>query len=170
MKFPFVLLLSSVLAFWACSDDSSSTSAKDEPVPSSDSKSEAKSSDSKAKSSSSKKEAKYDCTTDNGVVVAYPAGGEKFKLGDTITVVYGADASLAGPFFIFKYRENEDDMGTELTEEAAGEENPDGKTCYEQKVWLDPDLLNASDEAFIQVVPYVKTKNNGKSGKFTVAE
>lgn len=177
MKLPYVLFLSCALAFMACSDDSSSTSAKDEPVASSDSKKEVKSSDSKEKSSDSKEKssdskdnAKYDCTTESGVVVVYPAGGEKFKLGDTITVVYGADPSLAGPFFSFKYRENEDDYGTELTEEAVGEENPDGKTCYEQKIWLDPDLLNTSDEAFIQVVPYVKTKLNGKSGKFTVAE
>lgn len=163
MKLPYVLFLSCALAFMACSDDSSSTSAKDEPVASSDSKKDDKSSD-------TKKEAKYDCTADGKVVVAFPAGGEKFKLGDTITVVYGADPSLAGPLFIFRYRENEEDMGTELLDESAGEANPDGKTCYEQKVWLDPELLNASDEAFIQVVPYSKTSKNGKSGKFTVTE
>lgn len=162
MKLPFVLLLSSALAFLACSDDSSSTSAKDD-APSSSS--------AKAKSSSSAKaEAKYDCTTDDAVVVAYPAGGEKFKLGDTITVVYGAAPSLAGPLFIFRYRENDEDSGTELLDESAGEENPDGKTCYEQKVWLNPELLNASKEAFIQVIPYSKTSKMGKSGKFTVAE
>lgn len=144
MKLASVVLLSSALAFLACSDDSSSTSA------------------------SSK--GGYDCSTSSGVVVAYPAGGESFKLGDTITVVYGADPSLAGPLFIFRYRANNDDMGTELTEESTGEAKPDGKTCYEQKVWLDPDLLDTSDEAFIQVVPYSKTSKNGKSGKFTVTE
>lgn len=175
MKFPYVMLLSCALAFWACSDDESSTSAKDEPVASSDSKakssdSKEKSSDSKEKSSDSKDDAKYDCTTESGVVVVSPAGGEKFKLGDTVTVVYGADPSLAGPMFRFVYHENGEDMGTDLMEESAGEENPDGKTCYEQKVWLDPDALNASDEAYIQVVPYVKTRLNGSSGKFTVAE
>lgn len=146
MKFPYILLFSCVATFIACSDDSSTTSA---PIT---------------------KETKYDCSTEEGVVVAYPAGGETFKLGDTITVVYGADSSLAGPFFSFKLRENEDDVGTELTDEAVGEENPDGKTCYEQKVWLDPELLSASEEAFIQVVPYVKTKLLGKSGKFTITE
>lgn len=156
MKLPYVLFLSCALAFMACSDDDSASASTSNDEPKS--------------STSEKKDAKYDCTTDDAVVVAYPAGGEKFKLGDTITVVYGAAPSLAGPLFSFRYRENDDDYGTDLTEESAGEENPDGKTCYEQKLWLNPDDINASDEAFIQVIPYSKTSKMGKSGKFTVTE
>jgi len=162
MKFAYVALLATTLAFWACSDDDSSSTKPSTETPSS-------SSEKDSKDNGSSTEA-YDCSTEDGVVVVYPKGGEKFKIGETIKVVYGADASLAGPQFIFRYRENESDMGTELTDEAVGEKNPDGKTCYEQEVKLDADLVNASDEAFIQVVPYVKTKKNGKSGKFTVSE
>lgn len=153
MKLTYAAILATSLAFWACSDDSSSTSASDEKTPSSDSSS-----------------AKYDCTTEDGVVVVYPKGGEKFKIGETIKVVYGADPSLAGPQFIFKYRANENDAGKELTETSVGEQEPDGKTCYEQEVKLDASLVEPSKEAFIQVIPYVKTKKNGKSGKFTVTE
>lgn len=155
MKYSYVAFLAFALAFGACSDDESSTTApKDEkPAPSSDSNS-----------------AKYDCTVEDGVVVAYPKGGEKFKLGETIKVVYGASPNLAGPQFNFKYRANENDPGTDLTDESAGEVNPDGKTCYEQEVKLDAELLDPSNEAFIVVMPYVETRKNGKSGKFTVTE
>ena len=162
MKFAYVAILAASIAFWACSDDESSTTKPSSETPSSSSQK-----DSKDNGSST---ASYDCTTEDGVVVVYPKGGEKFKLGETIKVVYGADPSLAGPQFVFKYRENEEDMGAELIEESAGEKNPDGKTCYEQEVKLDGDLINPSSEAFIQVVPYSKTKKNGKSGKFTVTE
>ena len=156
MKLAYVALLAPTLAFWACSDDeSSSTSPKDE----------------KPTSSSDNGAEKFDCTTESGVVVVYPKGGESFKIGATIKVVYGADASLAGPQFVFKYRANDEDPGTELINESAGEKNPDGKTCYEQEVKLDASLgVKASNEAFIQVVPYSKTNKLGKSGKFTVTE
>lgn len=171
-------LIALSLAFFACSSDDSPSSAgnDDNGAKSSSSVSkEEKPSASKDVSSSASKDdknssAKYDCTTSDGVVVVYPEGGEKFKLGDSVTVIYGADPGLAGPFFYFKYRANEDDIGMDLTDEAAGEENPDGKTCYKQTVYLDPDLLDASEEAFINVIPYVKTQKNGKSGKFTVTE
>lgn len=143
MKFYSAALLALAMAFAACSDDDSPSSASS---------------------------SKYDCSTSDGVVVVSPKDGDKFKLGDTVTVIYGADPSLAGPYFYFKYRENDGDMGVDLTEEAAGEENPDGKTCYEQKVWLDPDVVNPSKEAFINVVPYVNSKKNGRSGKITVTE
>ncbi|MBO7412644.1 MAG: hypothetical protein J6U20_03140 [Fibrobacter sp.] len=162
MKLAYVALLATSLAFWACSDDESSSTKPANETPSSSSEKDTKDNGSQSES--------YDCTTEDGVVVVYPKGGETFKLGETIKVVYGADPSLAGPQFVFKYRENEEDMGTELIEESAGEKNPDGKTCYEQEVKLDGDLINPSSEAFIQVVPYSKTKKNGKSGKFTVTE
>ena len=162
MKLAYVALLATSLAFWACSDDDSSSTKASSETPSSSSEKDSKDNGSSTES--------YDCTTEDGVVVVFPKGGESFKLGQTIKVVYGADASLAGPQFIFKYRENEEDMGTELTTEAVGEKNPDGKTCYEQEVKLYGNLINPSSEAFIQVVPYVKTKKNGKSGKFTVTE
>lgn len=153
MKLTYAVILATSLAFWACSDDSSSTSASDEKTPSSDSSS-----------------AKYDCTTEDGVVVVYPKGGEKFKVGETIKVVYGASPDLSGSQFRFAYRANEDADVNDLTESSAGEKNPDGKTCYEQEVKLDASLVEPSKEAFIQVIPYAKTRKNGKSGKFTVTE
>ena len=156
MKLTYAVILATSLAFWACSDDESSTSASNNnPTPSSNSNSGT---------------AEYDCTTSDGVVVVYPKGGETFKIGETIKVVYGADPSLAGPQFIFKYRANEESEGSELTSTSAGEENPDAKPSIEQEVKLDASLVEPSTEAFIQVVPYVKTRKNGKSGKFTVTE
>ena len=38
----------------------------------------------------------YDCSVKDGVKVAYPKGGESFKIGDTITVVFGADVEDSG--------------------------------------------------------------------------
>lgn len=112
----------------------------------------------------------YDCSVSEGVVVVYPKGGETFKVGDIVKVVYGASPDLAGPQFIFRYRATDDDTGEILVDTSAGERDPDGKTCYEQEVILDASLVRPSTEAFIQVIPYVKTKSNGKSGKFTVTQ
>ena len=156
MKFSYVAILVAALAFWACDDDDSSSTKPSSETPSSSSN----------KDSST---ASYDCSVEDGVVVAYPKGGEKFKLGETVKVVYGASENLAGPQFIFRYRASENDAGTDLTDEAVGEKSPDGKTCYEQEVVLDAELAT-SEEGFIQVIPYVETRKNGKSGKFTVTE
>lgn len=151
MKFTKAILMAATLAFFACDSGSSSSADDGGDTP-----------------KSSNSNVSYDCTTDGAVVVVYPAGGETFKMGDTVTVVYGASKKHAGPMFIFRYRENDGDMGTELINKSAGEANPDGKTCYEQKVVLDPELINPSDEAFIAVLPYNDQAKQGKSGKFKV--
>ena len=156
MKLTYAVILATSLAFWACSDDESSTSASNNnPTPSSNSNSGT---------------AEYDCTTSDGVVVVYPKGGETFKIGETIKVVYGADPSLAGPQFIFKYRANEESEGSELTSTSAGEENPDGKTCYTQEVVLSDDYAEPSDEAIIRVVPYERQSKGANSAAFKVKE
>lgn len=153
MKFPYAILMAASLAFFACDSGSSSTSAEDNDG---------------GKTPSKQETNKKDCSVDDGVVVVYPAGGETFKMGDTLTVIYGASANLAGPMFRFVYRENADDMGTDFMTRSAGEANPDGKTCYEQKVVLDPELINTSDEAVIAVIPYNKPAKMGKSASFKV--
>ena len=38
----------------------------------------------------------YDCTVKDGVKVVYPKGGESFKMGETITVIYGSDVQGSG--------------------------------------------------------------------------
>ena len=44
----------------------------------------------------------------------------------------------------------------------------DGKTCYEQKVKLSKDVVEATKTGIIRVVPYEDTKKGANSGKFTV--
>ncbi len=148
MKFSFALTRSLIafglVALAACSDDSSSASA-DEPSGQG-----------------------YDCSVTDGVKVVYPAGGESFKMGDTITVVYGSDVKGSGYQFLFKT--SEDDKGLDMLPESAGPEAPDGKTCYEQKVVLDEEWAEATDTAIIRVQPYEKTAKAANSGSFKVSE
>lgn len=113
-----------------------------------------------------------DCSVTNGVVVVSPAAGEKFKIGDTVTVVYGSDIDAGG--FRFQYRENEDDSGTDFFKTSQGpsgpKDAPDGKTCYEQKVVLSKEKVIPSKEAFIRVIPYNETSKGANSATFTVTE
>ena len=141
MKFSHALILASSLAFRACDD---STSASDEGGKS------------------------RDCSVSDGVKVVYPAGGETFKIGEKITVVYGSSVQGSGYRFVFKT--SEDDIGKDLLEESAGPESPDGKTCYEQEVVLDKNLVKATSNGIIRVVPYEKTKKAANSGTFKVKE
>ena len=114
-------------------------------------------------------EVKNECSVKDGVKVVYPEGGETFTVGDTITVVYGSDVQGSGYRFVFKY--SEDDPGVDLLDESAGPENPDGKTCYEQKVVLSVDEVNENRTTvpgIIRVVPYEHSKKGANSGEFAV--
>ena len=144
MKFSHALLLASSLAFFACGGDD------DDDSPAGPSKTS------------------YDCSVKGGVKVAYPAGGESFKVGDEITVVYGSDVEGSGYRFVFKT--DEEDIGIDLLEESAGPEKTDGKTCYEQKVKLTKDVADPTSTGIIRVVPYEDSKKGANSGKFKVAE
>lgn len=166
MKLFSVLFLAASFALVACGDDSSSSSAPADENGSS-AKETPKSSSSKDIGSSAGK-AKYDCTVSNGVKVVFPAGGEEFSMGDTITVIYGSDVKGTGFRFVFKVGEN--DAGLDMLPGSAGPEDPDGKTCYEQKVVLSDDYAEPTDEAIIRVVQYERQNKAANSGTFTVKE
>lgn len=150
------------VAFTACDDSSSASS--DEKTSSSSEKT-TNSSDSKTPASES---SSYDCSVKDGVKVVYPKGGESFKMGDKIKVVYGSDVKGSGYRFVFKT--SEEDAGLDMLEESAGPESPDGKTCYEQEVVLSDDFAEASETAIIRVIPYEKTAKAANSGTFKVTE
>lgn len=143
MKLSHVVILSSALAFFACSSDDSSSP------------------------SSNEDEVSFDCSVKNGVKVVYPAGGETFHIGDTIKVVYGTDIDFGG--FGFKFRADENQMGQDLLDGSADAKYLDGKKCNEQIVVLDEDHdVSASDEAVIRVYPYNNQAKGANSGKFKV--
>lgn len=128
-------------SFVACSDDSSSANAG---------------------------ESSFDCSVTDGVKVVSPTKGESFKMGETITVVYGTDVKGSG--FRFTFKTSEDDAGLDMLEESAGPENPDGKTCYEQKVVLSEDVAEPTETAVIRVIPYEKTAKGANSATFKVTK
>ena len=165
MKFYKVIFLAASLALMACGDDSSSSGPADEPASSAK---ETKSSSSTDKPKSSADKTEYDCTVSGGVKVVFPAGGEEFKMGETITVVYGSD--IAGSGFRFVFKVDEDDAGMDMLTGSAGPENPDGKTCYTQEVVLSDDYAEPSDEAIIRVVPYERQSKGANSAAFKVKE
>ncbi|MBR6318046.1 MAG: hypothetical protein IKR75_06440 [Fibrobacter sp.] len=151
MKLFSILFLAASFALVACGDDSSSSSAPPN-----------------ENGSDSPSKPKYDCTVKGGVKVLYPAGGETFHLGDTITVVYGSDVQGSGYRFIFKV--NEEDLGKDAFPNSVGPEEPDGKTCYEQKIVLSKDFAKASNEAIIRVAPYERQNKGADSEPFKVKE
>ena len=159
------------VCFTAC-DDSSSASSDPASTPSSSTSKDSPSSASKDNQSSSSKD--YDCSVTDGVKVLYPEDGAKFKMGDTITVIYGSDVKGSGYRFVFKTSEN--DMGVDMLPSSAGPKEPDGKTCYEQKVVLqaetedDDATAEPTDTAIIRVIPYEKTSKGANSGTFKVTE
>lgn len=110
----------------------------------------------------------YDCTINNGVKVLFPEGGEVANIGDTILVVYASDIQGSGYRFVFKA--TEDVMGFDMLEKSAGPKDPDGKTCYQQKVVLTEDVAEPTETAVIAVIPYEKTNKVAKSAKFTVTK
>jgi len=148
MLFNRALVLAGLVAasfgFVACSDDSSSASSGPEVS------------------------ADLDCSVSKGVKVLKPAAGDTFKMGDTITVVYGSDVQGSG--YRFLYKVNEDDAGEDMFEGSMGEKNPDGKSCYEQKVVLSEEFVEPSDEAVIRLVPYENTNKGANSAAFKVTK
>jgi hypothetical protein len=168
MKFYKAIFLAASLALMACGDDSSSSSGPADEPASSAKDTKSSSSTDKPKSSSSTDKTEYDCTVSGGVKVVFPAGGEEFKIGETITVVYGSD--IAGSGFRFVFKVDEDDAGMDMLTGSAGPENPDGKTCYTQEVVLLDDYAEPSDEAIIRVVPYERQSKGANSAAFKVKE
>lgn len=138
-----VCAVSAAFMFAAC-DDSSSASSNDEPS------------------------ASDDCSVEDGVKVVSPKKGDSFKMGDTITVIYGSDVQGSGYRFVFKT--SEEDGGLDMLEESAGPMKPDGKKCYEQKVVLTEDVAEPTKTAIIRVVPYEQTAKGANSGTFKVTE
>ena len=110
----------------------------------------------------------YNCSVSDGVKVLYPEGGESFKVGETIPVIYGSDVKGSGYRFVFKT--SEDDAGVDLLEESAGEENPNGQSCYVQEVTLSADLVGEASTGIIRVVPYENSSKGANSGKFKISE
>ena len=123
--------------------------------------------------SSSADDKSYDCTVKGGVKVLYPEGGESFKLGETITVIFGSDVEDSGYRFLLKTSEK--DLGLDLLDSSVTVPNPDGKKCFEQKVVLSEDALPDDVElplkgAIIRVSPYIKTSEAANSGAFKLTE
>ncbi len=121
-------------------------------------------------SSSSAGEADSDeCTlTEEGVKILQPAGGESFKIGDSLVIKFVANYANAGSFEVL-YRTNPDDEGTSLFDKSIGDEAPDGTKCTTVKAYLS-ESLNASDEAFIRVRAYNARKVRADSETFSVKE
>ena len=165
MKFYSAMFLAASLALMACGDDSSSSGPADE---TGSSAKEPTSSSSTDKPKSSAGQTEYDCTVSGGVKVVFPVGGEEFKMGDTITVIYGSDIQGSGYRFAFKV--DESDAGLDMFKNSVGPETPDGKTCYEQKVVLSDEYAEPSDEAIIRVIPYERQNKGANSGTFKVKE
>lgn len=161
MKFAHMLAFAAIFTLAACGDDSSSSTG---PENSSDSKTPSSS----TTSSSSDGTTAYDCTVADGVKVVYPKGGEKFKMGDTITVVYGAKIEDSG--FCFKFKLDESDLGVDMLDGSAGPEVGDGKTCYKQEVVLTSDVAEVTETAIIRVHPYSRQNKGANSGTFQVTE
>ena len=124
------------------------------------------SSEIEGESSSSENVEEGDCPVKNGVKVFSPQANSLFKLGDTVTVVYGSDVETSGYRFLFK--KSEDDKGIDLLDESAGPTQADGKSCYEQKVVLKSDIVEATNTAIIRVTPYEKTSLGANSEMFKV--
>ena len=108
----------------------------------------------------------YDCTVTDGVKVVYPAGGETFKVGDEITVVFGTAIEDNGYRIVFK--KEVFDQGYDLTNEAY-DAVMDGKTCNEVKVKLDAEKgVEETSTGIIRVVPYNKSNKGVNSNTFKV--
>ena len=144
MKFSHALILASSLAFFACGgdDDDSPTGAK----------------------------AGYDCTVSDGVKVAYPTGGETFKVGDEITVVFGT--TVAGQSYSIAFRKAELDNNYDLVAESFDLKAPaDGMTCHTMKVKLDAEKgVVPTNTGFIRVYPYDSQRKGANSKPFVVKE
>ena len=139
MKFSHVLILASSLAFLACDDDKSSTGPDNGTA---------------------------ECSVTDGVKVVSPAGGETFKVGQTITVAFCSDMDFGG--FGVELRYEDGTKSVNLLDETIDDAKIDGKTVNEYKIALEG--AKANDAAFIYVYPYSKQSKAGKSGTFKVKE
>ncbi|PWJ61723.1 MULTISPECIES: hypothetical protein [unclassified Fibrobacter] len=118
--------------------------------------------------STSSSGADTNCSVKDGVVVVSPAAGDTYKVGDTITVVFGTDLDAGG--FDIEYRVNANTKGRSLVNGSVGPEKPDGETCYEEKVVLSEESVEPSKEALIRVIPYTNPAKGANSATFTVTE
>ena len=110
MKFTRALILASSLAFFACGgDDESSTGPSNNDT--------------------------ADCSVTDGVKVVSPKGGEEFKVGETIKVVFGSDMDFGG--FGVELRFDDGAQKVNLLEESIDDAVIDGKTCNEYSIKLD---------------------------------
>ena len=125
-------------------------------------------SDESSSSVKSNGSAGYDCSVSDGVKVVYPAGGEKFMVGQTIDVVFGTDIDDDGYRIIFK--KNTSDAGADLLDDPFDLNGPaDGKTCYTVKVKLSSDRgVDATSNGIIRVIPYNKSNKGASSKEFVV--
>lgn len=141
MKFSRALILASSLAFFACDDSTSADNGS----------------------------GSADCSVTDGVKVVSPKGGEEFKVGETIKVVFGSDMDFGG--FGVELRFDEGAKKVNLLDESIDDAKIDGKTCNEYSIKLDAELgVVAADDAYIYVYPYSKQSKAGKSGTFKVKE
>ena len=108
----------------------------------------------------------FDCSVTDGVKVVYPEGGEAFKVGETIKLVFGSDMDFGG--FGVELRFNDGEERINLFDESIDNAIIDGKTCNEYKVNLPMDV--AANDAYIYVYPYSKQSKAGKSGIFKIVE
>ncbi len=143
MKFSHALILASSLAFFACGgdDDDSPAAAPSTPT--------------------------YDCTVSDGVKVVYPAGGETFKVGQTIDVIFGTTVNEG---YRFVFRKNTSDEGNDLFDDSVDLTAPaDGKTCHTVKVTLSADHgVEPTMTGFIRVIPYQHQNQGNNSALFIV--
>ena len=109
-----------------------------------------------------------DCSVTDGVKVVSPKEGESFKVGETITVIYGSDVQGSGFRFVFKT--SEDDMGVDLFDKSEGVENPNGQWCYMQDVTLSSDIVGDASTGIIRVVPYENSSKGANSGLFSIED
>lgn len=106
------------------------------------------------------------CSVSDGVKIVYPAGGETFKFGDEITVVFGTAIEDNGYRIIFK--NDISDFGMDLLNEAV-DAKADGKTCNEVNVKLPANMgLKETSSGIIRVVPYSKQNKGANSEAFNV--
>lgn len=156
------------LSLVACGDSSSSASDNDLSSAAESSSSEKEISSSSEESSSSGEA--DECTlAEDGVKILAPVGGEVFSLGDSIEIRFVAKSNRAGGFKAY-YKASADAEGENLFKNSIGEEAPDGTRCETVRAYLDPEQIEASDNAFIRVEAYNAPKVRANSGTFTVKE
>lgn len=118
----------------------------------------------------------YDCSVVNGVKVVAPEGGEKFKLGDKVEVVFGSDVENSGIRLVYVTRVDGKLRQLDMFAQSYSEKSwkYDGKTCNTLEFTLDVDKdgdpLPTGDAVKIRVIPYEDTNKMGESKEFSVSE